>query len=221
MANAVPRSTINIDDLHIAEGTMLGGLPVSPSAGPSKPVIPGTDLAGVIDQVGVGVKHLAVGQRVYGITNPMKGRGPWAELCCVPAKSVRAMPSDWSFEAAATLGLSGAVLLRPEGRFVTVVGPERFVGETDLGVLGASWIFARVGARMVRSRLSRSRPTYSFAGPTTPDFDRIEQWIIAPGIRPLIDRILPLAVGPTSEGIAYVRSHRAVGKVVIRVEPSE
>lgn len=313
----VQASTINIDDLHFAEGTMFGGLPVSPSVGPNKPAIPGTDLAGVIDQVGVGVKHLEAGQRVYGITNPMKGRGPWAELCCVPATKVRAMPCDWSFEDAAALALSGAVvvdaiaaasivkgarclvigasggigslcvqalanmgaevwgvcsaknadrvrelgatrvldytagpidgqvepsetgldaafdfvggqasevqgtaLLRPEGCFVTVVGPERFVGETDLGALRASWMFARIGARMLRSRLSRTRPAYCFAGPTTPNFDQIEQWIVAPGIRPLIDRVLPLAVGPLSEGIAYVRSHRAVGKVVLRVDPS-
>jgi hypothetical protein len=46
----------------------------------------------------------------------------------------------------------------------------------------------------------------------------MEQWIVAPGIRPLIDRVLPLALGPLSEGIAYVRSHRAVGKVGLRVD---
>lgn len=272
----------------------------------------------MVDQVGAGVEEPKVGQRVYGLANPMKGHGPWATLCCVPAKNVRVMPAEWSFEEAAALALSGAVvveaiaaasvvpgmrclvigasgglgslcvqvlasmgaevwgvcsgrnaervhnlgasrvldytqgpfaaqvdpddrdlkaafdfigghdaetqaaaLLSPKGRFVTVVGPERYVGESDLGVFRASWIFARVGARMLASRLSPSRPAYYFAGPTTPDFDRITRWIATPGIRPLIDRVLPMDLGPLHEGIAHVRSHRAVGKVVIRVAPDE
>ena len=49
-------STINIDDLHFAEGTMFGGLPVSPMPGEKKPYIPGTDVAGIVDCIGPDVK---------------------------------------------------------------------------------------------------------------------------------------------------------------------
>ena len=102
-------STINIDDVHFAEGTMFGGLPVSPKPSQSKPYIPGTDVAGIVDAVGPGVRSLRVGQEVYGICNPMKGQGPWAEYCIAKSGNVAVKPEVWDFKEAAACALAGAV----------------------------------------------------------------------------------------------------------------
>jgi NADPH:quinone reductase-like Zn-dependent oxidoreductase len=102
-------STINIDDVHFAEGTMFGGLPVSQKPNQSKPYIPGTDVAGIIDAVGEGVNSLKVGQEVYGICNPMKGQGPWAEYCIAKSANVAVKPEVWDFKEAAACAVAGAV----------------------------------------------------------------------------------------------------------------
>jgi NADPH2:quinone reductase len=66
-------TAINIDDVHLAEGTMFGGLALGLKPSQSKPYIPGIDVAGIVDTVGPGVRSLRVGQEVYGICNTMKG----------------------------------------------------------------------------------------------------------------------------------------------------
>lgn len=48
----VQASSINIDDLHVAEGTFFGGLPIGPKPSSAKPVILGTDLSGIVEKIG-------------------------------------------------------------------------------------------------------------------------------------------------------------------------
>ena len=124
-------STINIDDVHLAQGTMFGGLPVSRKPSQSKPYIPGTDFAGIIDAVGPGVKSLKVGQEVYGICNPMKGRGPWAEYCITKSNNVAVKPKVWDFKEAAACALAGAVV-------VSMVNSVKNVANKRCLVIGAS-----------------------------------------------------------------------------------
>jgi alcohol dehydrogenase len=124
-------STINIDDVHFAEGTMFGGLPVSPMPSQSKPYIPGTDVAGVVDAVGPGVRSLKVGQEVYGICNAMKGQGPWAEYCIAKGGNVTVKPEVWDFREAAACALAGAVA-------VCMVNAVKDVANKKCLVIGAS-----------------------------------------------------------------------------------
>jgi len=104
-------SAINIDDVHLAEGTMFGGLSLGPKPSQSKPYIPGIDVAGIIDAVGQGVKSLKVGQEVYGICNTIKGQGAWAEYCITKSANVAVKPKVWNFREAAACASSGAVVV--------------------------------------------------------------------------------------------------------------
>jgi NADPH:quinone reductase-like Zn-dependent oxidoreductase len=306
-------STINIDDVHIAEGTMFGGLPVSPKPSQSKPYIPGTDVAGIIDAVGRGVKSWKVGQEVYGICNTMKGQGPWAEYCIAKSNNVAAKPQVWDFKEAAACAVAGAVavsmmnsaknvankkclvigasggigtlcvqalkqanariwgvcsqrnneivrqlgaervidytkapfseqiqdldeqveivfdlvggkeierdafsVLASTGTFVTIVGPNKYVGERKIGMIRALSSFGYIGWRMLWTGI-RPGPRYVFTGPTTPDFESINTMLVASGSKPIIDTDVSLTREGISVGINQVTSHRAVGKVIVSV----
>jgi NADPH:quinone reductase-like Zn-dependent oxidoreductase len=306
-------SAINIDDVHLAEGTMFGGLPLGPKPSQSKPYIPGIDVAGIIDAVGPGVKSLKVGQEVYGICNTIKGQGPWAEYCVTKSDNVAVKPEVWNFREAAACASSGAVVasmvraaknvankrclvigasggignlcvqalkqenarvwgvcsqrnveivqklgaervidytkapfseqiqdldeqvdvvfdlvggkeierdafsvLASTGSFVTIVGPNKYVGEKNIGVIGALSSFAYVGWRMLWTRI-RTSPNYVFTGSATPDFTRINTMLAASGSKPIIDTVVSLTREDISAGLNRVTSHRTVGKVIVSV----
>ena len=75
-------SSINIDDLHVAEGSFYGGIPVGPKPSEKNHVIPGTDFSGIVEKIGSKVKRFKVGDQVFGIHSPTRRDGPWAEFCC-------------------------------------------------------------------------------------------------------------------------------------------
>ena len=306
-------STINIDDVHLAEGVMFGGLPLGPKPSQSKPYIPGIDVAGIIDDVGLGVKSLKVGQEVYGICNATKGRGPWAEYCITKSDNVAVKPQVWDFMEAAACASAGAVVvsmvnsvkdvankrclvigasggigtlcvqalmkenarvwgvcsqrnveivqklgaervidytkapfseqiqdldeqvdivfdlvggkeierdafsvLALTGTFVTIVGPNKYVGEKNIGVIGALSLFAYVGWRMLWTRI-RTGPSYVFTGSATPDFTSINTMLVASRSKPIIDTEVSFTKEDISAAINRVTSHRAVGKVIVNV----
>jgi len=306
-------STINIDDVHLAEGTMFGGIPLGPKPSQNEPYIPGTDVAGIIDAVGQDVKLLKVGQEVFGICNAIKGRGSWAEYCTTKSDLVTMKPKIWSFREAAACASSGAVVasmvtaakdvvnkkclvigasggigtlcvqalkqerarvwgvcsqrnvaivqklgaelvfdytrasfskqikaldekidivfdlvggkelekdafsvLASTGQFVTIVGPNKYVGEKNIGVIGALSSLAYIGGRMLWTRLQKG-PRYVFTGASIPDFASINTMLIASGSKPIIDTDVSLTQEDISAAINQVTSHRAVGKIIVNV----
>jgi len=72
-------------------------------------VIPNSDGAGIVDQVGDGVTRLGVGQRVWLFNGQRNGRafGTAAEYITLAERLVTPLPSDVSFAAGATLGIPG------------------------------------------------------------------------------------------------------------------
>lgn len=303
-------TTINVDDQHLAEGTMFGGFPVTPRATARAPVVPGVDVAGVVDAVGRGVVGLAPGDRVFGIVSPSQREGAWAEYCVAKARDLHPVPEGMSFEQAASLGLAGMVacavveaagdvegkrclvvgasggigslvtkalsrlgaevwgvasaanaelvrghgareaidyaaapfgeqlrergvvfdrvvdcvggrdterqalsVLDRHGAFLTVCGPERYVGERKLTV----WqLVVMVFYLLRRTLVSTLRgPRYRIVGPMAPDWDAIDRLLIAPNVLPVLDRVVPFDRNQVREAVAYVASHRARGKVVI------
>jgi NADPH2:quinone reductase len=70
-------------------------------------VIPNSDGAGIIDQVGDGVTRLRVGQRVWLFNGQRNGRafGTAAEYIALAEHLVTPLPDDLSFAAGATLGI--------------------------------------------------------------------------------------------------------------------
>jgi len=65
----------------------------------------GSDLAGIVDQVGEGVEQFSVGDEVIGFTND---RASHAEFVVVPAEQLTRKPPGVSWEAAGALFVAGA-----------------------------------------------------------------------------------------------------------------
>src|SRR3981081_2239140 len=72
-------------------------------------VIPNSDGAGIIDQVGEGVTRFRIGQRVWLFNGQRNGRafGTAAEYITLAEQLVTPLPGHLSFAAGATLGIPG------------------------------------------------------------------------------------------------------------------
>lgn len=94
------------------------------------PYVPGMDAAGVIDQVGDGVREdLRVGDHVMAIVVPSGAHGAYAESIVVPAESVAHVPAGATDVAACTLPMNGLTarmaldhLALPAGAALAVTG---------------------------------------------------------------------------------------------------
>ncbi len=77
------------------------------------PVVPGWDVAGVVEAVGFDTPEFAVGDEVYsyGRRDTVQG-GTFAELVALPASIVAPKPADLSWEQAAALPLTGMTAQR-------------------------------------------------------------------------------------------------------------
>jgi len=90
------RVRVRVAGLNFAEVMAAQGL--YPDA-PKPPCVVGYEAAGVIDALGEGVEGLAAGQRVVALTH----FGGQADVVCVPAEQVLAIPDGMSFEDAAAI----------------------------------------------------------------------------------------------------------------------
>ncbi|GAA3092524.1 NADPH:quinone reductase-like Zn-dependent oxidoreductase [Kribbella aluminosa] len=70
------------------------------------PSIPGHELAGVVTALGYGTTGLAVGQRVFGLTDWHRD-GTLAEYVAVEARNLAPLPGDVDFTVGASLPISG------------------------------------------------------------------------------------------------------------------
>jgi NADPH:quinone reductase-like Zn-dependent oxidoreductase len=110
------------------------------------PLVLGRDAAGVVEAVGPGVDHVAVGDEVIGhvLFVPPIQAGTLAEFALVPAAGVTAKPAGLDFVTAAALPLAGAAAVAavdaidPQpGQTVLVVGASGGVGSYAIQLLAA------------------------------------------------------------------------------------
>lgn len=94
--------------------------------------------------------------------------------------------------------------LAPDGKLVLVGAGHGFGGP-----------LVRIAAAMVRSRVLKQRVIFSIASITFEDLNALRELIEAGTIRPVIDRVYPLA--ETGAAVARVEREEACGKVVISV----
>jgi NADPH:quinone reductase-like Zn-dependent oxidoreductase len=80
-----------------------------------RPSIPGHEVAGVVSALGYGTRGLAVGQRVFGLTDWTRD-GTLAEYVAVEARNLAPLPGDVEFAVGASLPISG--LTAWQGLFV-------------------------------------------------------------------------------------------------------
>lgn len=96
----VTAAALNPVDTYIRAGKVAMPLP--------RPFIPGCDLSGLVEAVGVGVKRFKPGDRVWGSNQGLLGRqGTFAEYCCAHEDFLYPLPVGVSESDAAALALVG------------------------------------------------------------------------------------------------------------------
>jgi NADPH:quinone reductase-like Zn-dependent oxidoreductase len=139
-------TSINIDDIHAAEGTFLGGvLPFKASE--ETPCIPGVDVAGTVAKVGNTVTNFKENDEIMGYLMP-KGHGSWAEYCCIEEKLCIKKPQEYSFEEAAACAIGGKTAANgvmsaavTQGQTCLVVGASGGIGTLIVQILKAQGAF--------------------------------------------------------------------------------
>ena len=100
------------------------------------PTIPGHELAGVVTALGYGTTGLAIGQRVFGLTDWYRD-GTLAEYAAVEARNLAPLPDDVDFTAGASLPISG--LTAWQGLFVhgRLQAGQRVIAHGAAGAVGS------------------------------------------------------------------------------------
>lgn len=125
----VVRSGVNPTDWKFRAAMMTG----------HEEVVPGQDGAGIVEQVGEGVDHVAVGDRVW-LLLAQHGRpyGTAADLTVQPAERVVPLPDDADFDLGASLGVPAVTAHRAlTSGDVARLGPGTLHGTTVLVAGGA------------------------------------------------------------------------------------
>jgi NADPH2:quinone reductase len=140
-------SGVNPGDVKKRQDTFGVGMPYPR-------IIPHSDGAGVVDQVGDDVDSHWVGKRVWCFgAQSYRPFGTAAELCVVPEAQVSELPPEASFEQGALLGIAGITAHRAihaggpvDGRTVLVQGGAGAVGAcaVRLGRLAGATVIATV-----------------------------------------------------------------------------
>ena len=114
------------------------------------PVIPGWDVAGVVEQVGAGVSEFASGDEVIGyIRQEILHHGAYAELVSAPVEALARKPRTASWPEAAGLPLAGLTAYRAIVQILKVQP-----GETVL-IHGAAGGVGAVAAQLALAREAR------------------------------------------------------------------
>jgi NADPH:quinone reductase-like Zn-dependent oxidoreductase len=115
---------------------------------------------------------------------------------------------------------AGRRVLGRRGRFVTVVGPVRFIGDRRLGWLGVLAVVARVATRMLLSFFRG--PRYILTGPGMgagkglPEITRY----MGEGVLPVIDEVVPFEEEAMRRALKRAVGHQNRGRIVIRMAES-
>jgi NADPH:quinone reductase-like Zn-dependent oxidoreductase len=170
---------LNAADVHLMTGKPLLVRMVKGLRRPRVPAL-GTDFAGVVEQVGPSVTHIAPGDRVMGEVD----RGSLAELVVAPGKSVAHQPAGASHVEAAALPMTAFTALQAlrdgdlkSGERVLVNGASSGVG------VQAVQIAVALGAKVTgvcsgrNADLVRSLGAVDVIDYTTTDFtDTVERY---------------------------------------------
>ena len=138
---AVRAAGINVSEAKIRAGPVRAIFPATFPSGQ------GSDLAGVVEEVGAGVKGVAVGEEVIGFTN---NRASHAEYVLVEAANLTPKPAEVPWEVAGALFVAGATGVAT----VRAVGPIAGEAVVIAGAGGGVGVFAvqlavRTGARVI------------------------------------------------------------------------
>ncbi|PRX97392.1 NADPH:quinone reductase-like Zn-dependent oxidoreductase [Allonocardiopsis opalescens] len=128
------------------------------------PVVPGWDLAGVVERVGPDVTEYAPGDEVIGyVREDHVQRGTHAELVAAPVRTLARKPAGCSWAQAAGLPLAGLTAYQALGRGLGLAEGETLLVHAAAGGVGS------LAVQIARARGARVIGT---AGPANHDFLR-------------------------------------------------
>lgn len=147
-------TSVNPVDWKIREGYLQGAYPHH------LPVIPGWDVAGVVEAVGPSVRTgLQVGDEVFGyVRRDDVAFGTAAELVPAPERTVTRKPSRMSFEEAAAVPLAGLTAYQALSEALSIEAGDRVLVHAGAGGVGhlAVQIAAALGAEVVATASARN-----------------------------------------------------------------
>jgi len=156
----VKAAGINPGEASIRKGLMAERWPATFPSGE------GSDLAGIVEEVGAGVDSVAVGDEVIGWTDQ---RGSHAELVVVPAEHLVPKPARVSWEAAGALFVAG----------VTAYAAVRAVGVSRGDTVGVSGAAGGVGSLAVQLARNGGGTVIGLAGSGN------HEWLRSHGVVPV------------------------------------
>jgi len=115
------------------------------------PVVPGWDVAGVVEKVGLDTPEFSVGDEVYGyVRKDLVGGGTTAELVAAPVRTLARKPTSLSWEEAAAVPLAGLTAYQTLRRLGVTEGDTVLVHNAAGGVGTFGVQIARAfGARVI------------------------------------------------------------------------
>jgi NADPH2:quinone reductase len=141
----VKAASVNPVDWKIRQGYLEGLIDTT------FPAIPGWDVAGVVEQVGLDTPEFQVGDEVYGYVrkDTVQG-GTFAELVAAPVRTLARKPVSLSFEEAAAVPLAGLTAYQAIQRAGITEGQTALVHAAAGGVGAFAVQLAKVlGARVI------------------------------------------------------------------------
>jgi NADPH:quinone reductase-like Zn-dependent oxidoreductase len=176
------------------------------------PVVPGWDVAGVVEKVGLDVPEFAVGDEVIGyVRKDVVGGGTTAELVSAPVRTLARKPASLSWEEAAGLPLAGLTAYQSLRRLGVTDGDTVLVHNAAGGVGSFAVQIAKAFGARVIGTASAARHDYvrSLGGEPVPYGDEMVGAVraLAPqGVDVVADFIGGGVVATTSQvGTADVR----------------
>jgi NADPH:quinone reductase-like Zn-dependent oxidoreductase len=119
------------------------------------PLIPGSDISGTVVELGAGVTDFAIGDRVFGVTNPRFTNG-YAEFAPVHAGMIAKMPAGMDFEQAASMPVIAVTAWQMLHDFARVVPGQRVLVYGGAGNVGAYAVqLARIAGAFVVATASQ------------------------------------------------------------------
>ncbi|EAR08274.1 probable oxidoreductase [Reinekea sp. MED297] len=165
------------------------------------PLIPGSDVSGVIDQTGPGVLDWQVGDDVYGFLDAAPKRqwhgftqsGAWAEYAVTRAETLTRKPDTLSFEEAAAVPVAGLTALQGLNRAALSAGHTILINGASGGV----------GSLAVQLAVSRGLIVYATSSP------QHHATLKRLGVHRVIDyHQLPVSQSPTGLDAVYDVANR-------------
>jgi NADPH:quinone reductase-like Zn-dependent oxidoreductase len=175
------------------------------------PVIPGWDVAGVVEEAGVSVTEFGPGDEVIGyVREDFVSRGTFAEYVAAPVRTLARKPANLSFEEAAGIPLAGLTAYQALTRALNVGSGDTVLVHAAAGGVGslAVQIARALGARVIGTASERNHDYLRGLGAEPVTYgeglaDRVDA--LAPqGVNAVLDLIggeaLKLSPGLLAEG---------------------